>query len=204
MDASIERNTVNPAFMAFKAILIGVPLGGLCVGAALIVMGMGHGWGAPITFGWLSLLFFPLAIFRWRVGMISWLDDIATTLIIVLILLAVAVIIGPFIGGGLPIGAIHMQGWLLILSIFGIYIGLHMLFNRIQLSRLWGDIVLLCIALLCNIAIYRDATGDAAFGFRGNAFEILWLAIWGIWQAIVLIATVRHLRERRDGTEVPI
>jgi hypothetical protein len=188
---------------AFMAMLIGLPLGGLCVGAAIPVVGMGHGWGAPIRFGLLSLIFFPLAIFRLRMGIMGWRDDVTITLLIFLTLMMLAVIAALLLGGSVPLGAIHMQGWLLIFTIVATYIGLHILFDRYQFSALWGDAVLLGVALLCNIAIYRDATGDAAFGFRGNALEILWLVVWVIWQAIIMIAFVRHLNEWQANTTMP-
>jgi hypothetical protein len=183
---------------AIMAILIGLPFAALCIGSAMLVMGMGHGWGAPLSFGGLSLLFFPLAIFRLRVVEISWRDDVTITLLIVLILLVVAVFAGPLLGGGVPIAAIHLQGWMLIAGMIAVYTAGHALLDRYRMSALWGDAVLLGVALLCNFAIYRDATGNASFGFRGNVFEILWLTIWAVWQVIALIAFVQHWRARKN------
>jgi hypothetical protein len=188
---------------ACMAVLFGLPLGGFCVGAALLVSGMGHGWGAPMRFGLLSLLFFPLAIFRLRMGIMGWRDDVTITLLIILTMMVLAVVVALLFGRIVPLGAIHMQGWILILAIAATYIGLHIMFDRLGLGALWGDVVLLGVALLCNIAIYRDATGDAAFGFRGNQLEIGWLAIWAVWQVIALIAFVRHLNEWQEKTAIP-
>jgi hypothetical protein len=181
---------------AMIAMLIGLPLGGLCIGAAMLVMGMGHGWSTSLNFGLLSLLLFPLAIFRMRAVEMSWSDDVAATLLIIMLLLLVAMLAGPMLGGGIPIAAIHWQGWLLIFGIVGVYAAGHALLARYRMSTLWGDAVLVGIALLCNFAIYRDATSERSFGFRGNLIEILWLAIWAGWQVIAFMALVRHLRER--------
>jgi hypothetical protein len=187
---------------ALTSILIGLPFGALCIGVAMLVMGMGHGWDAPLTFALFSLIFFPLAIFRLRAAQIDWRDDVSMTLLIIMIVLMVSLLIGPILSVGVPITAIHLQGWLLIIGMGLFYVAGHALLARYQMSALWGDTALLGFALICNLAIYSDATSGTSFSFRGNVFEYLWLAIWAGWQLIALLAFARHLRERQEKVAV--
>jgi hypothetical protein len=186
---------------ALSALLIGVPIGLLCLGAAALVMGMGHGWDAPMRFSLAGLLLSPLSIHRLRFNarILGWRDDVAVSSLIIGFFVTLVILLA-LLFAGLPtsLPPLNASGPLLLIVGVSVVVGLHAILDRYRMSALWGDAVLLGIALLCNFAIYRDATGNASFGFRGNVLEILWLAIWAVWQVIALIAFVQHWRARKN------
>jgi hypothetical protein len=64
-------------------------------------------------------------------------------------------------------------------------------------ANLVPDLVLLLVAAGLDLLLYQNMTGAERGYIRGNAFEIAWLILWGLWQALLLWMLLRRLLRGR-------
>ncbi len=72
-------------------------------------------------------------------------------------------------------------------------------YRAFQLSALWGDVVMLMVAAICNFLLWNAIQSDGSWPFQNGMFEWLWLGSWSIWQFILIAALIKHWKQRREG-----
>lgn len=165
------------------SLIVGLLLGGLCLAAGLLVVGMGHGWELPFKYGVFSFLLYPLAIVRWRCidTATPWARDVRISAAITVPILLLFVFIGGF-------------RYVVLFAALPFY----WLAGRVlggRWSALFGDAVLLAIGIALSIAALIDHN-SSTYAARSWPFQLYWLPTWLGWQVIAALALVRHLRER--------
>lgn len=173
----------------------GLLLGVLCVVTGYVVVGMGHGWGLPAQYGFLSLVLYPLAMARW--GWIDrdtpWSRDVALTAVLGLITLALCADLDvagppPFPGVEVVALALPVLYWL---------VGRALRPRRLQAA--FADGAWLAVGVALDLAALADlrATTDPV---PPLALMVPWLLLWLGWQAVLAAALAGHLRTGWSAT----
>lgn len=175
------------------ALVAGAILALLCMGAGLLVVGMGHGWEAPLEYGFFSLFFYPLAFMRlWVDPGSPWRRDLSLTALVAtpaLLLLIVAgrpaVVAGEMFGG-----------------LFALAVGVPLFWFAARALGRSGrqaavvDGALLALGVPLDIAALADGLASPR-AHQAGAFVAVWAVLWLGWQVVAAVALVRHLRAPR-------
>lgn len=162
----------------------------LCLMAGALVMGMGHGWGLPLEYAFLSFGLYPLAMARW-----GWIDRDTpwgrdAVLTAVLAGAAAATLLGS---RAMPPPASPVLEAFILLGLPALYWIVGAALRRSRRQAAFGDAVLLALGLALDVAAWLDAVSPDQL--RSTAFALTpWLPLWLGWQAIVAAALYRHTR----------
>lgn len=184
-----SRTRAHPAL----ALAAGLGLAILCAAAGHLVLGMGHGWDLPARYGALSLLFYPLAMARWRWidAATSWRSDVGLTAAVAIPVLLLLALFGP-----LPHPSrIAVTGWFTFVVGGGLYWWVGRVLSRRGLQAAWGSAVLLAIGVALDLIALVQASTDPRAAASG-VLILPWLLLWIGWQVVTALALVRQLRTR--------
>lgn len=191
--AKASQSNLSLGKLISLSLLCGISFGALIAFVGFIVVGMGHGWGMPSQLSIFAPLICSLAAFRFfgiKHRLSTRQDIIGTWIICGLFILPLclwAVVDSGLDPSLLPVLAI-------VLFAFVVYAVLRSVLKSKRAGLIFGDVLLLAIGLWSDVMLYKSAVSDEAFGYRGDAFEHIWLTLWAVWQVIVLVGLVRKLR----------
>lgn len=165
-------------------------LGGLCLAAGQLVLGMGHGWDLPRLYGLIALILYPLALIRygWLTPTTPWRQDALITAVIALpfLTLLAATRVLPY-----PTG-IPSARWI-VLGLIALYFAVGFALKASRKQALWGDAILVLAGLLMDGAAIV-AFMDSGTAQRSGLLLFPWMALWLGWQGIAMLALSRHWR----------
>lgn len=189
-----SANGIGPAMLHMA---IGLAFGMLCAAAGLPVVGMGHGWGLPLRYGFLSLLLYPLAMLRWRSldGARPWRRDIILTAVWTLLILPLATHLEALP----PAPRSNALQWLVLAGLPAAYGLAGWALERHRLHTAFADAALIAVGVLLDLAAWHAFNGDTDGAGLARVYSgtvIPWLVLWLGWQAVAILALMRHLRRR--------
>ena len=185
------------------ALVKGAVLALIGLGIAQLVVGMGHGWTGHMPFAFASFLLCPLAFLRASVDARTtpWAVDAGATGMLLALFALIPVVMVAMLG--MPdAGSINLSGFGMVAAGLGVVVLGYALLAKTHLSALWGDAVLVAVALCCDILLWHAATAGGNWTFRGGVFAWAWIGQWCIWQGILVAAIFRHLHQRSAKADV--